>query len=65
MVKHDKKEVMNGPNDPTVLRRAPPGADLPKGSATLSSAILREINAKGKDARFVKTDRGKFGLAKK
>ena len=40
----------------------------PKGltpAATLYSAILREINAKGKDARFVKTERGKFGLAKK
>jgi hypothetical protein len=40
----------------------------PKGAtpaATLYSAILREINAKGKEARFVKTERGKFGLAKK
>jgi hypothetical protein len=40
----------------------------PKGrtpSATLYSAVLREIATKGKDARFVKTDRGKFGLAKK
>jgi hypothetical protein len=33
-------------------------------SATLYSAVLREITAKGKDARFVKTERGKFGLAK-
>jgi hypothetical protein len=35
----------------------------PKGktpSATLYSAVLREIATKGKDARFVKTDRGKF-----
>ena len=40
----------------------------PKGltpAATLYSAILREINAKGKEARFVKTERGKFGLANK
>src|SRR5262249_3264766 len=40
----------------------------PKGAtpaATLYSAILREINAKGKESRFVKTERGKFGLAKK
>jgi HB1, ASXL, restriction endonuclease HTH domain len=29
-------------------------------SATLYSAILREINTKGKDARFKKTERGKF-----
>jgi hypothetical protein len=39
----------------------------PKGltpAATLYSAILREINAKGKESRFVKTERGKFGLAK-
>jgi hypothetical protein len=40
-----------------------PGGATP--AATLYSAILREINAKGKDARFVKTERGKFGLAKK
>jgi len=40
----------------------------PKGltpAATLYSAILREINATGKESRFVKTERGKFGLAKK
>jgi hypothetical protein len=39
----------------------------PKGAtpaATLYSAVLREIAAKGKEARFVKTERGKFGLAK-
>jgi hypothetical protein len=39
----------------------------PKGqtpAATLYSAVLREIAAKRKDARFVKTERGKFGLAK-
>jgi hypothetical protein len=29
-------------------------------AATLYSAILRELNAKGKDARFKKTERGKF-----
>jgi hypothetical protein len=28
--------------------------------ATLYSALLREINSKGKEARFVKTERGKF-----
>jgi hypothetical protein len=35
----------------------------PKGrtpAATLYSAVLREIAAKGEDARFVKTERGKF-----
>jgi hypothetical protein len=31
--------------------------------ATLYSAMLREINAKGKDARFKKTARGKFAIA--
>jgi HB1/ASXL restriction endonuclease-like protein with HTH domain len=30
--------------------------------ATLYSAILREITAKGKDSRFVKAERGKFAL---
>jgi hypothetical protein len=28
--------------------------------ATLAAAILREINAKGKDARFKRTERGRF-----
>jgi hypothetical protein len=32
--------------------------------ATLYSALLREINTKGKDARFVKTERGKFAAKK-
>jgi hypothetical protein len=35
-----------------------PGGKTPH--ATLYSAILRELNEKGKDARFVKTERGKF-----
>ena len=29
-------------------------------SATLYSAILREINVKGKESRFRKTERGQF-----
>jgi hypothetical protein len=32
--------------------------------ATLYAAIAREINAKGNEARFKKTERGKFGLGK-
>lgn len=39
-----------------------PGGKTPQ--ATLYSAILMEIKKKGTDARFVKTERGKFGLAK-
>jgi hypothetical protein len=35
-----------------------PGGKTP--SATLYSAILRELTTKGADSRFVKTDRGKF-----
>jgi len=35
-----------------------PGGKTPH--ATLYSAILREINTKGNDARFKKTERGKF-----
>ena len=35
-----------------------PGGKTPH--ATLYSAILREIKTKGKDARFKKTERGKF-----
>lgn len=39
-----------------------PGGQTPH--ATLYSAILREINTKGADARFVKTDRGRFTIRK-
>jgi hypothetical protein len=35
-----------------------PGGATPQ--ATLYSAMLREIKTKGKDARFKKTERGKF-----
>ncbi len=35
-----------------------PGGKTPQ--ATLYSAILREIATKGKNARFTKTERGKF-----
>jgi hypothetical protein len=38
-----------------------PGGKTPH--ATLYSAILREIATKGKDARFKKTERGKFASA--
>ena len=37
-----------------------PGGQTPH--ATLYAAILREINVKGSEARFAKTDRGRFGL---
>jgi hypothetical protein len=37
-----------------------PGGKTPH--ATLISAILREIQAKGKDARFKKAERGKFAI---
>jgi hypothetical protein len=38
-----------------------PGGQTPH--ATLYAAILREINVKGREARFAKTDRGRFALA--
>jgi HB1, ASXL, restriction endonuclease HTH domain len=38
-----------------------PGGQTPH--ATLYSAILREIGRKGKEARFTKTERGKFATA--
>ena len=37
-----------------------PGGKTPH--ATLYAAILREIQTKGKDARFKKTERGKFAI---
>lgn len=39
-----------------------PGGKTP--AATLYSAILRELKSKGKDARFTKSERGKFALNK-
>ena len=39
-----------------------PGGKTP--AATLYSAILREIQRKGKDSRFKKAERGKFVLAR-
>ena len=39
-----------------------PGGKTPH--ATLYSAIRREINEKGAEARFVKTDRGQFTIKK-
>jgi hypothetical protein len=39
-----------------------PGGKTPH--ATLYSAILREINEKGNDARFVKVERGQFAAKK-
>ena len=33
-------------------------------AASLYSAILRELQTKGKDARFKKTERGKFAVGK-
>jgi hypothetical protein len=39
-----------------------PGGKTPE--ATLYAAIVREIAAKGRQARFVKTDRGRFAARK-
>jgi hypothetical protein len=38
-----------------------PGGKTPH--ATLYSAIIREIALKGKESRFVKSERGKFAAA--
>jgi len=38
-----------------------PGGKTPEG--TLYASILWELNTKGKDDRFKKTDRGQFALA--
>jgi len=38
-----------------------PGGATPH--STLYAAIIREVRVKGTEARFVKTDRGHFGLA--
>jgi hypothetical protein len=40
-----------------------PGGKTP--AETLYAAILKEIATKGKESRFVKIDRGQFGIAKR
>src|SRR5262249_28667891 len=40
-----------------------PGGKTP--AATLYAAILKEITTKEKESRFVKVDRGQFGIAKR
>jgi hypothetical protein len=42
------------------LLRAAQAAQFGKIVTSVYAAILREVRAKGKDARFRKTDRGKF-----
>ena len=37
-------------------------SDNQASHATLKAAILRDICAKGKESRFAKNDRGRFGL---
>ena len=39
-------------------------SDVPTPQNTIYSAILREINIRGKDSRFCKVERGRFGLNK-
>ena len=58
----EKKEPMNSKEMVTAMEAKgywkSPGGKTPH--ATLYSAILREITTKGRDARFKKTERGKF-----
>ena len=58
----EKKEPMNSKEMVTAMEAKgywkSPGGKTPH--ATLYSAILREITTKGSDARFKKTQRGKF-----
>ena len=60
-----KRQAMHCPEIITAMADAglwsSPNGKTP--AATLYAAILREINAKGKDARFAKVERGKFELA--
>ena len=44
-----------------LLLTAPPGAKFGNSVTAVYSAILRELKTKGSDARFRKTERGKFG----
>ena len=39
-------------------------SDAPTPQNTIYAAILREIKTKGKESRFCKTERGRFGLNK-
>jgi hypothetical protein len=42
------------------LLKAPHGAKIGNIVGTVYAAVLRELQAKGASARFVKVDRGKF-----
>ena len=65
-------QVLAGANEPMNAKQmidamaakglwSSPGGKTPH--ATLYSAILREVATKGEDARFVKSDRGKFAAS--
>jgi hypothetical protein len=47
-----------------LLTKAPPGANFGNIVTAVYSAILREIQTKGNDSRFKKTERGKFAISK-
>jgi len=49
---------------PALLSLAPHGAKHGNIVTAVYSAITREINEKGADARFQKTDRGQFTIRK-
>jgi len=46
------------------LLKPPRGAPFGNIVTAVYSAILRELQTKGNDARFKKTERGKFGVGK-
>jgi hypothetical protein len=47
---------------PALLLAAPRGAKFGNIVTSVYSAILRQINAKGEDARLENVDRGQFSL---
>jgi hypothetical protein len=61
-VLEETKEAMTCPELIEVMAKkgywTSPGGKTP--ASTLYSSILRELNTKGKEARFKKTERGKF-----
>jgi hypothetical protein len=64
-VLEETKQAMSCPELIEVMAKkgywTSPGGKTP--AATLYSALLRELQTKGKDARFKKTERGKFARA--
>ena len=65
MLKEAKKPMSCKHLTETILKRGLWRTDGKTPAATLYAAIHREIDRKGKEARFEKVDRGMFAMRKR